>query len=97
MASFVTLYRFTDQGLRNIKDTVTRVRAGLAALQKVGGKGTVYWTQGQYDMVGIFESPADEDAANAVLFGILQAGNVRTETMRALTAEEMERTLKKVP
>ena len=97
MASYVTLYRFTDQGLRNIRDTVTRARAGIAAIGKAGGKGTIYWTQGRYDMVGVFEAPADEDAANAILFSTLQAGNVRTETMRALTAEEMERALKKIP
>ena len=93
----VTLYRWTDQGLRNVKDTVKRTQAAISALEKAGWKVTLYWTQGQYDMVVIVEGSGDEDAGNAILLGILQAGNVRTETMRAFNAEEMERILKKVP
>ena len=92
----VTLYRWTDQGLRNVKDTVKRTQAAISAMEKAG-EGHSHWTQGQYDMVVIVEGSGDEDAGNAILLGILQAGNVRTETMRAFNAEEMERILKKVP
>ena len=93
----VTLYRWTDQGLRNVKDTVKRTQTAIPALEKAGWKVSFYWTQGQYDMIAIVEGSGDEDAGNAILLSILQAGNVRTETMRAFNAEEMERILKKVP
>jgi uncharacterized protein with GYD domain len=56
----------------------------------------MYWTLGQYDQVCIFEAPADETAAS-VLLAADMLGNIRTQTMRAFTASEMEKILAKVP
>ena len=96
MAMYVTLYRFTEQGAKTINDTVTRARQAIAAAEKAGGKVTVLlWTQGQYDLVGIGEW-ASEEAAMAFSMSVSKLGNVRTETLRAFNAEEMERILKKI-
>jgi uncharacterized protein with GYD domain len=88
------LYRFTEAGLKSIKDTVRRAREIRAENEKRGFKvvGT-YWTQGQYDLVSIVEAPS-EDAMLAGLFNIAQTGNVHSETLRALTEAEMEKALK---
>src|SRR5271165_6522480 len=65
MATYVTLYNFTDQGLRNIKDTVKRVEAAKKAATAAGITiKELVWTQGQYDLVAISEAP-DEVVANA--------------------------------
>ncbi len=58
MPRYVILYNFTDQGLKNIKDTVGRAAEIRKANESRGFKiiGT-YWTQGQYDVVAIVESP----------------------------------------
>lgn len=95
MAHYVTLFQFTEQGARNIKETVARTRKAIAELEKGGGKMTVYWTQGRYDMVAIGEG--SEELAMVITLGTAKLGNVRTETLRAFTAEEMESFLKKVP
>ena len=56
----------------------------------------MYWTLGQYDQVCIFQAPDDETAAS-VLLAADMLGNVRTQTMRAFTASEMDKILTKVP
>jgi uncharacterized protein with GYD domain len=95
MATYVVLYRFTDQGLKNIKGTVKRAdevrKANEARGFKVQG---IYWTQGHYDMVAIMDAPDDESMV-AGLFNVAEAGNVHSETLRAYSSQEMEAILSK--
>ncbi len=95
MPRYVVLYRFTDQGLKGIKDTVKRAREIRADNEKRGFKvvGT-YWTQGRYDLVSIVDAP-DEESMVAGLFNIAETGNVHSETLRAYDETEMERALAK--
>ncbi len=96
MTTYVTLYNFTEQGLRNIKDTVKRVKAAEKAASEIGIKlKEIVWTQGQYDLVAISET-SDETVAGAFLFNLLNTGNVRAQTLRAFTAAEMEKMLEQV-
>lgn len=93
MATYVVLYKFTDQGLKNIKSTVKRAGEVRKANEDRGFKVQgIYWTQGHYDMVAVLDAPT-EDAMVAGLFNVAEAGNVHSETLRAFTAEEMERML----
>ena len=91
MPRYVILYRFTDQGLKTIKETVKRSQAVRKMNEERGFKviGT-YWTQGRYDIVSIVDAPSEE-AMNAGLFNIAEAGNVHSETLRAFTEAEMTR------
>ncbi|HUZ32418.1 MAG TPA: GYD domain-containing protein [Xanthobacteraceae bacterium] len=96
MAIYVTLVNFTEQGVRNIKDTIKRTDAAKQAGAAVGVKiREVLWTQGQYDMVIISESD-DEIAANAMILNAVKGGNIRTQVMRAFTAAEMQKIIDKV-
>ena len=97
MPTYVALARWTDQGVRNVKDTVTRVEQARAAAEKAGGRliGT-WWTQGAYDLVAVLDLP-DDETTSAFALSLAMAGNIRTETMRAYTAEEMQRILQKLP
>ena len=97
MAKYVTLYKFTDQGIRNIKDSPDRVRAATAAWEAMGGKLLgVYSTQGPYDLVAISETNDDEMAA-AFALSMGSQGNVTTLTMRAFDTEEYARIISKMP
>jgi uncharacterized protein with GYD domain len=93
MAKYVVLYRFTDQGLKNVKDTVEQADE-IQKDQKSRGFTVhgIYWTQGRYDLVAIVDAP-DEAAMVAGLFNIAEAGNVHSETLRAFDAAEMQRIL----
>ena len=96
VSTYVVLYKFTDQGAKNVKDTVQRASEARADNERRGFKVQgIYWTQGQYDMVAVVEAP-DEQAMMAGLFNIASAGNVRSETLRAFTAEEMQAAIKKM-
>jgi uncharacterized protein with GYD domain len=96
MATYVSLYNFTDQGIRNVKDTLKRVEAAKQAAAQAGATiKEVYWLQGKYDVLVVSESP-DETAAMALALNTAKAGNVSGQTLRAFTATEMEKILAKV-
>jgi uncharacterized protein with GYD domain len=96
MANYICLLQFTDQGIRNIKDTTKRAEAVTAEAEKMGAKITqAFWTMGAYDLILVLEAPDDETAsAFAARLGSL--GNVKTQTMRAFGRQEIEKILAKI-
>jgi uncharacterized protein with GYD domain len=89
MATFVVLAGFTDQGVRNVKETVSRAEAFKEMAKKTGVTvKDIYWTLGQYDIVAICESP-DDESATALSLSVSSRGNVRSETLRAVSFDEM--------
>jgi uncharacterized protein with GYD domain len=96
MATYVMLANFTDQGIRNIKDSVKRAEAfkELAKSQGVIVK-ELYWTLGQFDIVCLADA-SDEMAVTALGLSLGKAGNVRTQTMRAFAPSDMSMILAKV-
>jgi uncharacterized protein with GYD domain len=96
MATFVTLLNFTDQGVRNIKDSPTRFEAFKALVKAQGGTvKSVYYTQGSYDMVVIVEG--DEGDAMTAHLTVGALGNVRTETLRGFSVDEMKGFINNMP
>jgi uncharacterized protein with GYD domain len=95
VATFVTLINWTDQGIRNFKDSMKRAQAFKDMLGSMGGEvKQIYWTLGAYDIVAILEAPDDETATAAALqVGAL--GNVRTTTLRAFDQAAFEAIIKK--
>ena len=95
MAINVSLVNFTDQGIRNIKDSPQRARAFRELCKQQGVQvREILWTTGPYDMVAITEGP--EEALSAVLLSVAKLGNVRTQSMRAMDQESFQRVLEKV-
>ena len=90
MATYISLLNFTDQGMRNLKESPARLDAFRAMVESQGGtvKGA-YWTLGTYDLVVIVEGGTDESAMmSALTVGSL--GNVRGQTLHGFTADEMK-------
>ena len=83
MSTYIMLFNYTDQGLRNVKKSPSRIDAARKAAEELGGKlGDLYLTMGAYDLVAISEFPDDATAATFVLrLGVL--GNIRTTTVKA--------------
>lgn len=89
MATYVALCNFTDQGIRSVKDTTKRADAVREAASRFGAKMThIYWTLGKYDLVTLIEAP-DDAAAAAFGLAISSAGNIRLQTLRAFSQDEM--------
>jgi len=90
MAKYVVLVNFTDQGIRTVKESVERAKKSVSTFEKFGARKTAqYWTLGSHDLVIVLEAPDDETAMKALL-AVGKLGNVRTQTLRAFTADEME-------
>ncbi len=89
MATYIALCTFTDQGIRTVKDSTKRADAVKEAASKFGAKmPQIYWTLGPYDLVVFIEAP-DDTSATAFGLAIASAGNIRMQTLRAFTKEEM--------
>ena len=96
MQTYIFLVRFTEQGIRNIKDTINRADAFKAMAAKAGVTIKVLcWTIGRYDVIAVFEAPDDESAA-ALSFSVSSLGSVRSEILRAFSFEEMGKILGKM-
>ena len=90
MATFIALIDFTDQGVKNIKDSPYRADSFIAFAENAGAKVLdQYWTIGTHDGVLILEAPTDEVAAS-VLMHLGASGNVRTTTLRAFNWAEAQ-------
>lgn len=96
MATYIVLSNFTDQGIRGIKDTTKRADAVREMAKKFGVTAKeFYWTMGAHDVVVIFDAP-DDAAMTALGMAIGSAGNVRTQTMRAFSRDEISGILGKI-
>lgn len=96
MATFIALVNFTQDGIKNVKDTPKRFDAFRAMAEKLGvNVKSVYWTVGNYYIVVTVEGP--DDAVTAALLKTGSMGNVRTQTLRAFSEDEMKNILAKVP
>jgi uncharacterized protein with GYD domain len=89
VANYVALIDWTEQGVSGFKESVNRQQAASGQLEAFGVKfQDVYWTLGGHDIVAILEAPDDESVA-AGLLAVAAQGNIRSQTMRAFTADEM--------
>ena len=89
MATFFSLVNWTDQGIRNVRDTVQRRDQADALAEKYGASiEQVYWTVGPYDIVTLLDAP-DDESATAFALKLGSQGNLRTTTLRAYDRGEM--------
>jgi len=96
MATYIVLSNFTDQGIRNVKETTKRSDAVRDLARKMGIETkSLYWTVGKYDVVATFEAPNDA-AMTALCLALGAQGNVRTQTLRAFSKDEMSSVLGKL-
>ena len=96
MPTYIVLNSWTDQGIRNIKESPQRLDATRKAIEAAGGKVLgFYLTMGRYDSVLIVESPSDEVAATLAL-GAGSQGSIRTETLKAFPEAEYRKIIAKI-
>ncbi len=89
MSSYVSLINWTEQGVRNFRDTVKRAEDFSRLVEGAGGTvRELLWTVGEYDLVHVAEFPDDESGV-AALLQLSSAGNIRSRTLRAFNAAEM--------
>ena len=96
MPTYIALIDWTDQGVRNFKDTVDRYEAAETAFESLGVRFIdTRWTLGVHDIVATIEAP-DDEALAAALLSVAGQGNIRTTTLRAFTRDEMRNVIGKM-
>ena len=89
MPLYVALVNWTDQGIKNYRDSVRRAEDYRGLVEKSGGQvRQLVWTLGEYDIVVVTDFP-DDETATAVALQTAAMGNIRTTTMKAFDAEQM--------
>jgi len=97
MATYIMLARFTQQGIKHIKESPNRLDAGKQEFQAMGATlKEFYLVSGQYDIVVVFDAPDDATMAT-VMLTLGSKGNVHTETMRAFTEDEYRKIIGALP
>ena len=83
MTTYILLANWTDQGLRNVRESPKRLDTAKAALKEMGGEfQAIYMTMGEYDLIAVYEAPDDAVSARFMLL-LGGFGNVRTKTLKA--------------
>jgi uncharacterized protein with GYD domain len=89
MSTYVSLINWTDQGIKNYKDSTSRADDFSKLVESLGGRvRELLWTVGEYDLVSVTDFPDDETATVALL-RVGSLGNIRSNTLRAFNAEQM--------
>jgi uncharacterized protein with GYD domain len=96
MPHYILLVNWTDQGVRNVKDSAKRAEAARSMAEKAGGKLQLFYTLGEYDVVGLLEMPNDE-ATMKMALSLGNLGNVRTKTLKAWTEGEAAKVVAQLP
>lgn len=95
MPHYISLVNWTEQGIRNVKETPKRADSVMALANKLGAKMQIFYTMGEYDVVSVTEAPND-DVAMQLILEIGKMGNVRTKTLKAWTLAEATNVLSKL-
>ena len=89
MNTYVSLINWTDQGIRYFRDTTKRAEDFSKLVESSGGTvRELLWTVGEYDLVSVIDFP-DDEAGVAALLQVGSSGNIRSNTLRAFSADEM--------
>ncbi len=90
MPAYITLAHFTDQGARTIKDSPARFEAFKAVAEAAGiSIKSVHWTTGAFDIVLVSEG--SEEAMMTLAMKTAMLGNIRTQTLRGFSLDEMKK------
>ena len=97
MSTYMTLIRYTQQGIESIKDSPARLDTAKALYRSLGAEiKSFYLAMGRYDVIVISEAPDDETATKLAMT-IASAGALRTETFRIFTEDEYRNLISELP
>lgn len=97
MPTYISLINWTEQGIRDYRQTVARAETATELAGRMGGKiQQIYWTVGPYDIVTVADFP-DDETGTAFVLALGSQGNVRTTTLRAYDADTVNSIISKVP
>ncbi len=95
MAQYISLVNWTDQGIRNVKESPKRADAVMRTAKRLGAEMQIFYTLGEYDLIALTDAENDETVMQ-LLLEIGKLGNVRTKTLKAWTPAEASQIIAKL-
>jgi len=96
MSFYIILWNYTEQGIKNIKESPKRVNIFKSKLENAGGRLIdTYYTFGKYDGVSIVESPTDEILMSCLL-SVESQGKARSITLKAFSYDEATKIIENI-
>lgn len=95
MPHYISLVNWTDQGIKNVKESPKRADAVTSLATKLGATMDIFYTMGEFDIVAVTNAPND-DTAMQLLLELGKLGNVRTKTLKAWTPQEATKVIAKL-
>src|SRR5262245_47745833 len=96
MSKYVMLWKWTEKGAAELHNSPDRADAFVATAKRLGAKVESFlWTAGPYDGLAIIEAP-DHETISALSLATAKLGNIATTTLRAYTADEFRKVVKKI-
>ena len=97
MPGYIGLFKYTQQGLADIKNSPERIKQARTLAEKMGIKVVGVWvTMGQYDLITVGDAP-DDQTMGAYSLALAKLGNVTTQTLRAFSEDEFAKVVTKLP
>ena len=97
MPTYITLIKYTQQGVENMKDSPNRLDTAKELFKSMGAEiKAFYLAMGSYDAVVISEAPDDETGMKLALT-TASAGAIRTETQRVFPEDEYRKIISELP
>jgi uncharacterized protein with GYD domain len=97
MPTYIVLFKWTPQGLKELKQSPSRLDAGRKAFESTSLRiKEFYMLMGRYDCLAVAEAPDDATLAKAIL-SIASQGSITTETCRAFTENEYREIVGQLP
>ena len=97
MNTYIALLKWTESGVKNVRESPKRVEDARQAFEAVGGRiGQIFMVFGEYDMVCVIEAPDDETYAR-IMLQIAARGAIQPTTMKALTESQYRAVIGQLP
>jgi uncharacterized protein with GYD domain len=94
MPTYIAMLKWTQQGIKNVKESPARVDAARKAFKKDGvTMKELYMVMGHHDIIVVLDAPDDAALAKAML-STASMGNFTSETSRAFTEDEFRAIIK---
>jgi uncharacterized protein with GYD domain len=96
MPTYIAMVKWTQQGLKDIKESASRLDVGRKNFESAGVTiKAFYMVMGRYDNIAIMEAPDDASVAAAMLKAA-SLGSITSETCRAFTEAEYRQIISRV-
>ncbi|HEX6494522.1 MAG TPA: GYD domain-containing protein [Acidobacteriaceae bacterium] len=96
MPTYIAMVKWTQQGLKDIKDSASRLDVARKNFESAGVTiKDFYMVMGRYDNIAIMEAPDDASVAVAMLKAD-SLGSITSETCRAFTEDEYRQIISRV-